>query len=317
MAFRARTTPPGGHRPVLFEEVFAALDPQPGELAVDCTLGAAGHAVEMLRRVGPTGRLVACDLDSNNIDRAKDALTAIGTSHELHATNFAGIAALVPEGADVILADLGVSSMQIDDPNRGFSYMRDGPLDMRMDQTRGKTAAQILATSSVDELSRAFEELGDFTEFGDEAARKLANAIANHRESAPLQGTCELTELILKTIPPPAAPPGRRPPTERQLRYRPVACAFQALRIMVNRELANLQALLRALPAILKPGGRVAVISFHSGEDRLVKQYFRDGERSGVYSKVSPDAIRATGQERFDNPRSRSAKLRWARRSTD
>ena len=132
---------------MLFDDVFAALDPQPGEIAIDCTLGAAGHAAELLRRVGPTGKLVACDLDPGNLDGARPILDAIGHPYELHSTNFAGVAALVPEGADVVLADLGVSSMQIDDPARGFSYMRDGPLDMRMDPTRGKTAAQHLVTS--------------------------------------------------------------------------------------------------------------------------------------------------------------------------
>ena len=298
----------------MFDEVFAALNPQPGEVAVDCTLGAAGHAAELLRRVGPTGKLIACDLDSGNLDRAKPALDAIGNPYELHATNFAGAAALAPQGADVVLADLGVSSMQIDDASRGFSYMRDGPLDMRMDPSRGKTAAQHLANISVDELAQLFDELGDFAEFGPHAARKLADAIVERRSQSAIQQTKELTDLILATIKPPPPPPGRRPPTARQLAFRPVACAYQALRILVNRELANLQARLRSLPTLLKPGGRAAIISFHSGEDRLVKQAFRDGQRAGVYSDVSPDAIRATGQERFDNPRSRSAKLRWARR---
>jgi 16S rRNA (cytosine1402-N4)-methyltransferase len=158
-------------------------------------------------------------------------------------------------------------------------------------------------------------ELGDFEEFGPVAARKLADAIVARRAIGGFQRTGDFTELILATIPPPAPPPGRRPPTERQLRFRPVACAFQAVRILVNRELANLQALLRAVPGVLKPGGRVAIISFHSGEDRLVKLAFREGERAGIYAEVVTDAIRATGSERFDNPRSRSAKLRWARRT--
>jgi 16S rRNA (cytosine1402-N4)-methyltransferase len=299
---------------VLFDEVFSTLDPRPGEIAVDCTLGAAGHAAELLRRIGPGGKLIACDLDPGNLDRARPILDVIGHPYELHATNFAGVATLVPDGADMLLVDLGVSSMQIDDAARGFSYMRDGPLDMRMDPTRGKTAAQHLGTLNVDELTQLFEEWGDFGEFGPTAARKLAETIVEHRASKALHQTKELTNLILATIKPPPPPPSRRPPTARQLAFRPVACAFQALRILVNRELANLQALLRSLPTILQPGARAAIISFHSGEDRLVKQAFRDGQRTGVYAEVSPDAIRASGQERFDNPRSRSAKLRWARK---
>lgn len=291
------------------------LEPRPGEIAVDCTLGAAGHAAELLRRVGAAGKLIACDLDPGNLESARAPLDAIGHPYELHATNFAGIAALLPDGADVVLADLGVSSMQIDDANRGFSYMRDGPLDMRMDPSRGRTAAQLLASMSVEELAQVLNELGDFDEFGPVAATKLASAICEYRKTHPLDRTGDLAELILATIPAPPPPPGQRGPTLRQLRYRPVACAFQALRILVNRELANLQALLRSLPTLLRPGGRAAIISFHSGEDRLVKQAFRDGQRSGVYSDVSPEAVRASSQERFENPRSRSAKLRWARRA--
>lgn len=312
---RVRSTPPGGHRPVLFDEVFAVLQPQPGQVAIDCTLGAAGHAAELLRRVGPGGKLIACDLDPGNHDAARTILDPIGHPYELHATNFAGIAALLPDGADVVLADLGVSSMQIDDANRGFSYMRDGPLDMRMDPSRGRTAAQLLAAMSEEELAQMLDELGDFAEFGPTAAAKLAGAIAEQRITKPLERTGDLTELILGTIPAPPPPPGQRGPTLRQLRYRPVACAYQALRILVNRELANLQALLRSLPAVLRAGGRAAIISFHSGEDRLVKQAFREGQRAGAYTEVAPDAIRAGPQERFDNPRSRSAKLRWARRA--
>lgn len=288
-------------------EVLAALQPRPGDVAVDCTLGAGGHAAELLRCVGPNGHLIAFDLDPGNLDRARPMLDVVGHPFTLHATNFAALPSLAPDGADVVLADLGVSSMQIDDPERGFSYRRDGPLDMRMDATRGRTAAQLLRSVSVDELAIALRALGDVDEFGAGSAQRLAAAIKN----SPPARTGELTELVLTTVPPPPPPAGRvvKP---WQLRYRPVACAFQALRLMVNREIANLEALLRTLPTVLRPGGRAAIISFHSGEDRLVKRAFREGRRAGVYSDVAADAERACFAERQDNARSRSAKLRWA-----
>ena len=305
MAFRS--TPAGDHLPVMLAEVLHALNPRPGEIAVDCTLGAAGHATELLKNIGPTGKLVAIDLDPANLEPARAKLSAIGENFELHASNFAGLARLLPDGADVVLADLGVSSMQIDDPRRGFSYRRPGPLDMRMDPSRGRPASELLRTLQVDELTRALRELGDFDEFGPQAAERLANVIVQQ----PPITTEQLTNTILNTIPPPPAPIGKLVKSW-QLKYRPVACAYQALRILVNRELANLTELLRQMPGVLKPGGRVAVISFHSGEDRLVKQSFRDGIRNGVYSAIAEDAIRASYNERHSNPRSRSAKLRWA-----
>lgn len=293
----------------MLAEVMQALDPKPGEIAVDCTLGAGGHALELLKRVGPAGRLVAIDLDPANLEPARTLLTTVGDNFELHATNFAGMSRLIPDGADVVLADLGVSSMQIDDPARGFSYRRPGPLDMRMDPNRGRPASELLRTISIDDLTKALRELGDFDEFGPQAAEQLAEVLVRQLPST----TEQMTELVLSTTPPPPAPIGKsyKP---WQLKYRPVACAYQALRIMVNRELANLAELLRQLPSVMKPGGRAAIISFHSGEDRLVKVAFRNGLRSGIYSAVAEDAIRASYDERHANPRSRSAKLRWAHR---
>lgn len=302
-----RSTPEGGHLPVMLAEVMQALDPKPGEIAVDCTLGAGGHALELLKRIGPTGRLVAIDLDPANLEPARTLLTAVDDNFELHATNFAGMSRLIPDGADVVLADLGVSSMQIDDPARGFSYRRPGPLDMRMDPNRGRPASELLQSISIDDLTKALRELGDFDEFGPQAAEQLAEVLIQQ----PPGTTQQMTQLVLSTTPPPPAPLGKsyKP---WQLKYRPVACAYQALRILVNRELANLAELLRQLPSVLKPGGRAAIISFHSGEDRLVKVAFRDGLRSGIYAAVADDAIRASYNERHANPRSRSAKLRWA-----
>jgi 16S rRNA (cytosine1402-N4)-methyltransferase len=307
-----RTTPQGEHRPVMLAEVLAALDPKPGQVALDCTLGHGGHALELLKRVGPDGWLIAFDLDPANLEPARERLSQIGENVDLHHGNFAGVASVLAAEnlqADVLLADLGVSSMQIDVVERGFSFSRDGPLDMRMDPTRGRSAAELLATLSAAELASAFREFGD-----EPQAEAIAEAIVDWRAKHPLLRTRELAELVREAAPV-RIERGPNQPTERQQRLRPTARVFQVLRILVNRELANLDSLLRSLPACLAPGGRAAIISFHSGEDRRVKAAFRDGLRSGVYDAISEEPIRATPQERFDNPRSRSAKLRWARRA--
>jgi len=296
-------------------EVLAALDPKPGEVAVDCTVGYAGHAVELLRRVGPAGKLIGFDIDPANLVPAREKLAAVSPSFTLQHGNFAGfptaLAAEVLDGCDCLLADLGMSSMQVDDPDRGFSFMRDGPLDMRMDRSRGRTAAELLNSLSAEELASTFRELGDEPE-----ADKIAAAIVQRRTTKPLERTSELMDLVLEAAPVRInAHPRKGQPTPRQQRIRPTARVFQALRILVNRELANLQELLRVLPWCLRPGGRAAIISFHSGEDRLVKAAFKEGLRAGVYGRVSEDPVRPTPGERFENPRARSAKLRWATKS--
>jgi 16S rRNA (cytosine1402-N4)-methyltransferase len=307
-----RTTPEGEHLPVMLTEVLAALQPRPGEIAIDCTLGFGGHAVELLRRIQPNGILIGLDLDAANLEPANQRLAEVGGAFSLHHSNFAGLAGiLASEGtlADVILADLGMSSMQVDSTERGFSFMRDGPLDMRMDPSRGRTAAELLSTLPQAELAAAFRDLGDEPE-----AEKIAAAIVQQRDKMPVHRTVELSKLVQQAAPVKVAKgPGQ--PTPWQQRIRPVARVFQALRILVNRELANLEHLLRILPDCLKPSGRAAIISFHSGEDRLVKQSFRDGLRAGIYAEVSDEPIRADFAERQRNPRSRSAKLRWARKA--
>jgi 16S rRNA (cytosine1402-N4)-methyltransferase len=308
-----RSTAAGEHRPVMLLEVLAALDPRPGQVVVDCTLGFAGHAAELLQRVGPDGLLIGTDLDPGNIEPARARLEAVGGLFSLHHANFAGLASVLAaesvEVVDGLLADLGMSSMQVDDRSRGFSFMRDGPLDMRMDRTRGKTAADLLAGMSEEELAASFRDLGD-----EPKAAVIARAIADAREQSPITRTKELRELIDRVAPVQVLRGPGAPPERKQL-LAPATRVFQALRIMVNRELANLQHLLRLLPAVLKPGGTAAVISFHSGEDRLVKAAFREGFRTGVYGAISEDAIRPAFDERRANPRSRSAKLRWARRA--
>ena len=309
---RPRSTPTGEHKPVLLNEVLAALQPRAGEVVVDCTLGFGGHALELLKSVGPTGKLIGFDLDAGNLPKVRERLEALGHPFSLHHGNFAGLARVVdaesPEGCDCLLADLGMSSMQVDDAERGFSYMRDGVLDMRMDQSRGRTAAELMATLPEEELARAFRDLGDEPE-----ADAIAAAIVKTRKFMTIERTRDFMGLIQEAAPVKVNPhplPGQ--PKPWQQKSRPVARVFQALRILVNRELANLTELLRLLPYCLKPGGRAALIGFHSGEDRLIKSAFKEGLRTGIYAEVSDDPIRATYEERGSNPRSRSAKLRIA-----
>lgn len=312
MLRRQRSTPAGQHRPVLLDEVLTVLAPQPGEIAVDCTVGWAGHAVEFLKRLGPQGHLLGIDFDSENLPTARERLEAIGNPFTLMHGNFAALptflAAAGLPAADLILADLGMSSMQVDLPERGFSYVRDGPLDMRMDRTRGRSAAEILATISQEQLKQALHDLGDEPE-----ADRIAAAVVVARQRQPLQRTTELARVIVA-----ATNPGsenrkwRLHPTPGRWNQHPAARTFQALRLLVNRELANLEQLLRVVPTCLRPGGRVAIISFHSGEDRLVKQAFRSGLAAGIYAEIAQEPIRPTYTERNSNPRSRSAKLRWA-----
>jgi 16S rRNA (cytosine1402-N4)-methyltransferase len=306
---RQRSTPPGQHRPVLLAEALQVLAPQPGQVVVDCTVGFAGHAAELLQRVGPSGRLIGIDLDRENLDRARERLTPLGLPFTLPHGNFAGLQTILgAEGVsavDCLIADLGMSSMQVDDPERGFSYARDGALDMRMDRTRGKTAAQLLAGISEPDLRRALEELGDEPE-----AARIAAAIVAARREQPIQRTAQLAGIIVKAT---GGGPWQLHPRPSKWNLHPAARTFQALRLLVNRELDNLRHLLRVLPSCLTPGGRAAIISFHSGEDRLVKSAFREGLHAGVYEEIAAEPLRASVAERQANPRSRSAKLRWAR----
>jgi 16S rRNA (cytosine1402-N4)-methyltransferase len=305
-----RSTAPGEHQPVLLSEVLTVLSPQPGQVIVDCTLGYGGHSRAILEAIGPSGRLLAFDLDAENLPIARTRLAEVGNPFSVHHGNFAGLSAILAEagfsGVDGLVADLGMSSMQLDDPRRGFSLLRDGPLDMRMDRSRGPTAAELLATLPEADLAQAFEEFGD-----EPAAAKIAAAIVQRRKTAPLQRTSELHRLIEQAAPVQILRgPGQ--PSERQQRLLPTIRVFQALRILVNRELASLQHLLRIIPNVLNPGGRAVLISFHSGEDRLIKAAFREGLRRGIYRAVAQDPLRPSPEERRRNPRSRSAKLRWA-----
>jgi 16S rRNA (cytosine1402-N4)-methyltransferase len=305
-----RSTPAGEHRAVLLDEVLAVLNPQPGQVAVDCTVGWGGHATEFLKRLGPDGKLIGIDLDAENLAKARQRLEEVGFPFILHHGNFAGLPAILArEGITVVnllVADLGMSSMQVDDPARGFSYVRDGELDMRMDRSRGRTATQVLATIGEEDLRQALAEFGDEPE-----AAKIAAAIVAARKTKAIERTSDLARVVKEAT---DSGPWRLHPSKGKWNLHPAARTFQALRILVNRELANLSHLLRVLPTCLGVGGRAALISFHSGEDRLIKASFREGLHSGIYSKISKDPLRANFTERSANPRSRSAKLRWAQR---
>ena len=297
-------TPAGQHVPVLVEETLEALAIQPGQRGVDATLGWGGHAERFLERLGPGGQLLALDADPIELPKAEGRLRRAGFGEErllVRRTNFAGLPAALDavgwhDGADFVFADLGVSSMQIDDPARGFSFKGDGPLDMRMNPNRGLSAAQWLARVTAERLTRAL------TDDADEArALELAHALLEHR------GRLTTTRALALAI---RAASAGTSDDEAALSIRRV---FQTLRIEVNDEFGALDALLRQLPAGLRPGGRVAFLTFHSGEDRRVKKALEAGQRAGVYADVPEAIVRASPAEQRANPRSKAAKLRWAR----
>jgi 16S rRNA (cytosine1402-N4)-methyltransferase len=256
----------------------------------------------------PGGKLIAIDFDPANIAIARAKLETVdpaGESFALFHNNFAALPTVLVqagvERVDGILADLGVASPQIDDAGRGFSYRQPGPLDMRMDPTRGKPASELINRMSEDQLRDALLELGDETD-----APQIARLIVARRAIKPITSTEDLMAIVCEA---------RDFTIQRAAgaKLHPAARTFQALRILVNREMANLERLLAVIPQCLKPGGVAAIISFHSGEDRRVKEHFRDGFRGGIYSDIAREPIVATEQEQRENPRSRSAKLRWAR----
>jgi 16S rRNA (cytosine1402-N4)-methyltransferase len=295
------------HIPVLLHEVLEVLAPRPGQVMVDCTLGLGGHAAAILERLSPGGKVIGIDLDPANLEIARQALQARYGSLELYHNNFAALPTVLAqagvERVDGIVADLGVASPQIDDPARGFSYRQPGPLDMRMDPTRGQPASSLINHLSERELADALIELGD-----EDDAAKIARLIVRRRGIRPILTTEELTEIVCEA----------RDFTLKRAagaKLHPAARTFQALRILVNRELANLNRLLAVLPGCLNPGSAAAMISFHSGEDRRVKRSFREGHAAGLYERISPDPVCAGAEEQRANSRSRSAKLRWARRS--
>jgi 16S rRNA (cytosine1402-N4)-methyltransferase len=296
------------HRPICVPEILEILDPKPGETGLDATLGYGGHTRELLPRLLPGGRLFALDVDPLELPRTEARLRDSGFGTDvlvIRKMNFAGISSLLQEaggGFDCILADLGVSSMQIDNPARGFSYKVDGPLDLRLNQQRGSPASALLQSISAGELADVLTENAD-----EPHAEAIARAIINC--SPRPASTKQLADSIRGVF--------RNQPVENRDAEikKSLQRTFMALRIAVNDEFGVLDRFLDVLPWCMKPGARAAILSFHSGEDRRVKKSFQRGERSGIYSSVAPDPVRPSPEERRSNPRSISAKLRWAVRS--
>jgi 16S rRNA (cytosine1402-N4)-methyltransferase len=300
-------TPAGMHRAIMIEEVMAVLAPKPGAVAVDCTLGYGGHARAILERIQPGGLLIGLDVDPLELPNTVARLRAAGFGQECfraHRRNFAGLSQVLAAenlaGADLILADLGVSSMQLDNPDRGFTFRESGPLDMRMNPARGEPASRFLAHQRESKLARLLEENADEPD-----AIPLARALKAQTVST----TGELRSCVQ------AAFAAERPKANAAEIEKAVRRTFQALRIAVNDEFSALDTFLRRLPECLASAGRVAVLTFHSGEDRRVKKAFEAGLRDGRYSAIADEVVRPGPEEVRSNPRAGPAKLRWAVRA--
>lgn len=301
-------TPAGMHRPICVAEILDILDPQPGQVGLDATLGFGGHAQELLARLAPGGRLFALDVDPLELPRTEARLRGLGfdaSALVVRRMNFAELPTLLPEaggGFDFVLADLGVSSMQIDNPARGFSFKVDGPLDLRLDPGSGASASELLQSVTRQGLRELLIENAD---------EPFAVPLAAALQGQYLETTAQLAALVRRTLA--QALPRGMPQAEREAQTKKaLQRSFQALRIAVNDEFGVLDRFLELLPGCLKPLGRVAILSFHSGEDRRVKKAFQAGARAGIYARVAPDPMRASFDEQRANPRSSSAKLRWA-----
>ena len=301
-------TPAGTHRPICVEEILAVLDPKPGEVCLDATLGYGGHTRELLRRVVPGGKVFATDVDPLELPKTEQRLRDLGFDEETFVArqmNFAAIRGLLHEaggGFDCLLADLGVSSMQLDNPARGFSYKTDGPLDLRLNPKKGKPASELLASLSREKLEQVLFEYAD-----EPHARHISYAITARKPAH--QTTAELAATVREAL-------GQlRPrPSDGQVK-KSLQRTFMALRIAVNEELNVLDRFLQVLPYCLKPGGRAAILTFHSGEDRRVKKAFALGEQDGWYSHICATPATPSAEECRSNPRASCAKLRWAIRS--
>jgi 16S rRNA (cytosine1402-N4)-methyltransferase len=289
-----------GHVSVLLKEAIDFLAIRRGGTYIDATLGLGGHSSEIARRLGPQGHLIGFDKDTHAIERAQQRLSRIGGDNHpkitlLHAS-YAEVPQHVPlASADGLLADLGVSSLQFGDAARGFSFQAEGPLDMRMNPEGEVTADQVVNHMREEDLANVIYEFGE-----ERRSRRIARAIVRAR---PIRTTAHLAQVISAAL-----------RSMKPERIHPATLTFQAIRIFVNRELDDLKALLMAAPQVLRPGGRLVVISFHSLEDRIVKDALRDGAKAGIYEVLTKKPVTATEEEIDRNPRSRSAKLRAAER---
>lgn len=301
-------TPAGTHRPICVGPILELLAPKPGDIGLDATLGYGGHARELLSRILPGGCLHGMDVDPVELPRTVERLHALGYAEPdfiAHPGNFSGIAALrdtLGRGFDFILADLGVSSMQIDNPARGFTYKAQGPLDLRLNPEQGVSAADLLKAVAERDLVLMLYDHAD-----EPHAESIAAALAARQGR--IATTSDLAEAVRSALR--ELPKATRDEEIKASLQR----TFQALRIAVNDEFAVLDRFLADLPLCLAPGGRTAILTFHSGEDRRVKKSFKAFAREGVYAEIAPDPLRPSAEERRSNPRSASAKLRWAVRA--
>ena len=301
------STPAGMHRSICVNEILEFLQITPGQTGLDATLGYGGHTLEMLKCLNSTGHLYATDVDSIELPRTRARLERLGYGSEIltiRQTNFSNIDQITSESGPLnfVLADLGVSSMQIDNPERGFSFKTDGPLDLRLNQSKGISAADRLKTISQEELQGMLSENADEPHSA-EISRAIVSAI---KRGTDIITTSQLQQIIkdaLKFIP--------EKERNNEIKKSCQRC-FQALRIDVNNEFEALYEFLEKLPAAMAEGGRIAILTFHSGEDRLVKKSFRHFYREGVYREIAPEAIRPSAAECSSNSRARCAKLRWA-----
>lgn len=300
-------TPAGMHRSICVNEILECLKIVPGQIGLDATLGYGGHSAEMLKRLIPGGHLFAIDVDPYEMPRTAERLAAMGYGPDMltiRKMNFSQIDQLAAEAGPLnfVLADLGVSSMQIDNPDRGFSLKVDSPLDLRLNPKSGKSAAMLLKIISQQKLEKLFIENAD-EPFADIIAEAIVTAI---KKGSVIETTFQLKDIVKEAL-------AFLPPTESiDMIKKSCTRCFQALRIEVNDEFGVLDKLLAKLPDALASGGRVAILSFHSGEDRRVKKAFQLFYREGIYSDIAKEPIRPSAQEINSNPRARSAKLRWA-----
>lgn len=289
------------HQSVLIKEVIKYLAPLPGDVVVDATIGLGGHSQIFIEKIKPNGRLIGIDLDRESLKQAQERLEPLleTVSLDLFSDNFVNTGKVLKKlglkGADVMLLDLGISSYQVETAHRGFSFMKDAPLDMRMSQDSSPDAANVVNKYSERDLIEIFKSYGE-----ERFAKRIAQKIVTCRQKKPITTTFELVAIIKN-----AAPCGWQ-------RIHPATRVFQALRIEVNKELDNLKSFLSQVPNWLNHGSRLGIISFHSLEDRLVKMHFRKYYQEGILELITKKPIRSASVERADNPRSRSAKLRVA-----
>lgn len=299
-------TPAGMHISIMVNEILEFLDIQPGQIGYDATLGYGGHSQKMLEKLQGEGHLYATDVDPIESEKTRKRLESLGYGPKLltiKRMNFARLDEVAPdEKFDFVLADLGVSSMQIDNPDRGFTFKYDGPLDLRLDPTSGVSAAERLKELDQEELSAMLVENSD-----EPYADRIAKAIMQvYKRGGTIETTKQLASIIEGALS--FLPPKEKKETVKKSCQR----CFQALRIDVNSEFEVLYDFLDKLPGVLKSGGRVAVLTFHSGEDRLVKKAFKQGLKEGIFSEIAEDVIRPSAEECFQNPRAKSTKMRWA-----